>query len=91
MSMVQWQSGKIGDPPVRVSSSAANMVSSLHPYDKSQVESTLATIRSSVLDPTRVKRIVGVENAFVARAGNLRVVFKMEGDAIFITSIVKSG
>jgi hypothetical protein len=64
------------------------MISSLHPFSKSEANAALATIKSSVLDPAKVKKIVGVENAFVARAGDLRVVFKKEGDSVLITSVI---
>lgn len=73
---------------VLVSNTAANMISSLHPFDKAEAEAALATIKSSVLDATKVTKIVGVDNAFVAPAGDLRVLFENEGDSIVITSVV---
>ncbi|WP_407518541.1 hypothetical protein [Methylobacterium oryzisoli] len=88
MATAQRQGNGSSSRRVLVSNTAANMISSLHPFDKAEAESVLAMIKSSVLDPTRVKTIVGVDNAFVARAGDLRVVFKNEGDAIVITSVV---
>ena len=74
---------------VLVSNTAANMISSLHPLDKSKEKAALSKVRSSVLDPAKVKKINGVNNAFVARAGNLRVIFKREGDAFVITSVLR--
>ncbi|MDP4026193.1 hypothetical protein Q8W71_26560 [Methylobacterium sp. NEAU 140] len=76
---------------VLVSNAVANMVSSLHPSSKTEAAAALAAIKASVLDPARAERIVGVDNAFVARAGDLRVVFKSEGDSVVITSIVAHG
>lgn len=73
---------------VRVSNTAANMISSLHPFNKAEAEAALATIKSSVLDAAKVRKIVGVDNAFVAPAGDLRVLFENEGDSIVITSVV---
>jgi hypothetical protein len=73
---------------VLVSNTAANMISSLHPFNKSKANAALATIKSSVLDPAKVKEIAGVDNAFVARAGDLRVLFETDGDAVVITSVV---
>jgi hypothetical protein len=73
---------------VVVSNTAANLISSLYPSSKSKANAALATIKSSVLDPVKVRTIVGVDNAFVAQAGDLRVLFKKEGDAIVITSVV---
>jgi hypothetical protein len=73
---------------VLVSNTAANMILSLHPFNKSKANAALASIKSSVLDPSKVKKIVGVDNAFVARAGDLRVVFKNEGNSVLITSVV---
>jgi len=73
---------------VLVSNTAANMITSLHPFDEAKANATLATIRSSVLDAEKVRKIVGIDNAFVARAGNLRVVFEDEGDSLVITSVV---
>ncbi|GFZ98652.1 hypothetical protein GCM10010923_03570 [Blastomonas marina] len=73
---------------VLVSSTAANMISSLHPSNKGKAKDTLASVRLSVLDRAKVKKIAGIENAFVARAGNLRVVFRDEGDSFVITSVI---
>jgi mRNA-degrading endonuclease RelE of RelBE toxin-antitoxin system len=73
---------------VLLSNTAANMISSLHPANKSKVSDALATIKSSVIDPANVKKIVGVDNAFVARAGDLRVFFKEEGESVVILSVV---
>jgi hypothetical protein len=73
---------------VLVSNTAANMISSLHPFNRTKASAALATIKSSVLDPAKIKKIDGVDNAFVARAGDLRVVFKNEGDSVIITSVV---
>jgi hypothetical protein len=76
---------------VLVSNTAANMIASLHPFNKTKANLELAKVKSSVLDPAKVKKIVGVENAFVTRAGDLRVVFKNEGDSFVITSVVAQG
>jgi hypothetical protein len=84
------ENGSIGGR-VLVSNTAANMISSLHPFNKRKVNAALATIKSSVLDPANVNQIVGVDNAFVARAGNLRVVFEKEGDSVVITSVIARG
>ena len=73
---------------VLVSNTATNMLSSLYPLSKPQVNAALARIKSSVLDPTKIKRIIGVDNAFVARDGDLRVVFQNDGDSVVITSVV---
>ncbi len=86
----QQEDGSIGRH-VLVSNTAVNMISSLHPSNRSKVNAALATIKSSVLNPANVRKIVGVDNAFVARAGNLRVFFKEEGDAVLITSITAKG
>lgn len=88
MATVQLQGNGSGSRRVLVSNTAVNMISSLHPFNKSKANAALATIKSSVLDPAQVKKIVGVENAFVARAGDLRVVFKEEGDSVVITSVI---
>ena len=74
--------------PVLVSNTAANMIASLHPFDKKEADAALATAKSSVLDPAKAKRIAGVDNAYVARAGKLRVVFRIEGDSVLITSVL---
>jgi len=88
MATAQRQQTGSNGRRVRVSNTAANMIASLHPFDKAQAEAALATIKASVLDEAKVRKIVGVDNAFVAPAGDLRVVFENEGDAIVITSIV---
>jgi hypothetical protein len=84
------ENGSIGRR-VLVSNTAANMISSLHPFDKNKAKTALANVKSSVLDPAKVKKIAGVDNAFVARAGNLQVVFKKEGNSVVITSIIARG
>lgn len=89
MATAERQAKGSGSRPVLVSNTAANMISSLHPFNKIKANATLATVRSSVLDPAKVERITGVENTFVARAGELRVVFKNEGDSVLITSVLK--
>ncbi|WP_372426502.1 hypothetical protein [Salinarimonas chemoclinalis] len=73
---------------VLVSNSAANMISSLYPFDKSEANAVLETVKSSVLDASTVKKIAGVDDTFVARVGQLRVIFKQQGDAVVITSVV---
>ena len=71
-----------------VGNTAANMISSLHPLDKGKVKAALPKVRSSVLDPAKVRKIDGVNNAFVARAGDPRVIFRREGDEFVITSVL---
>lgn len=80
-----------GGRRVLVSSTAANMIASLHPFNRAEADAALETVTSSVLDPARVERIVGVENAYVARVEDLRVLFRNEGDSIVITSVVTKG
>jgi len=58
---------------------------------KSDAGYLLPKIESSVLDPANVNQIVGVDNAFVAHAGNLRVVFEKEGESVVITSVITRG
>lgn len=91
MATAQRQENASVSGRVLVSNTAANMISSLHPFDRSKVKAALSKIKSSVLDPAKVKKINGVDNAFVARAGNLRVIFKMEGDSFVITSVLAHG
>ncbi|SFL55528.1 hypothetical protein [Methylobacterium pseudosasicola] len=88
MATARRQEMGSGSPCVRVSNRAANMIASLHPFDKAKADAALATIKASVLDAAKVRKIVGVDNAFVAPAGDLRVLFENEGDAIVITSVV---
>jgi mRNA-degrading endonuclease RelE of RelBE toxin-antitoxin system len=88
MATAQRQENGSSSQRVLISNTAANMISSLHPFNKSKANAALTTIKSSVLDPAKVKKIAGVDNAFVARAGDLRVVFKKEGDSVVITSVV---
>lgn len=75
-------------PRVLVSNAAANMISSLYPFDEAGARVELEKITSSVRDPARVRKIAGLDNAFVARSGRLRVIFKREGEAFIITSVV---
>jgi len=88
MATPQRQDSISGSRRVLVSNAAANMIASLHPFDEVEADATLETIRASVLDPAKVRKITGLDNAFVARAGDLRVVFRHEGDTIVITSVV---
>jgi hypothetical protein len=88
MATAQRHENGSGSRRVLVSNTAANMISSLHPFDKSKADAVLARVKSSVLDSSKVKEIVGVDNAFVARAGDLRVVFRNEGNSVVITSVV---
>jgi hypothetical protein len=73
---------------VLVSNRAANMITSLHPFNKRKANATLAAVRSSVLDAANVRKIAGIDNAFVARAGDLRVFFERDGDSVVVTSII---
>ena len=91
MATAQRQENGSTGRRVLVSNTAANMISSLHPFNKTKADAALATIKSSVLDPAKIKKIVGVDNAFVARVGDLRVVFKNEGDSVVITSVIAQG
>ncbi|TGD96308.1 hypothetical protein [Methylobacterium nonmethylotrophicum] len=88
MMTVRWQNEGLFIPRVLVSNSAADMISLLHPSDETAASATAAAIKASVLDPAKVNKLVGVDNAFVARAGELQVFFKIEGDTIVITSIL---
>jgi mRNA-degrading endonuclease RelE of RelBE toxin-antitoxin system len=88
MATAQRHEGGSRSQRVSVSHTAANMISSLYPLNKSDASAALATIESSVLDPANVRKIVGVDNTFVARAGDLRVIFKKEGNSVVITSVV---
>jgi mRNA-degrading endonuclease RelE of RelBE toxin-antitoxin system len=88
MAVSQRQENSSDSRRVIVSHTAANMISSLHPFNKNKASAALATIKSSVLDPAKVKKIAGVDNAFVARAGDLRVLFEKDGDSVVITSVV---
>ncbi|MGI4940289.1 MAG: hypothetical protein ACRYHQ_06955 [Janthinobacterium lividum] len=88
MAIAQRQENASDSGSVLVSNTAANMISSLHPFDSSKAKAALSKIKSSVLDPTKVRKINGVDNAFVARAGNLRVIFKMEGKSLVVTSVL---
>jgi mRNA-degrading endonuclease RelE of RelBE toxin-antitoxin system len=88
MAKAKRQGNGVSGRQVLVSNTAVNMISSLHPYNQGKVNDTLATVKSSVLDRAKARKIAGVANAFVARAGDLRVVFKDEGDSVVITSVV---
>ena len=88
MAATERQGNNANPDRVRVSNTAANMISSLHPSSKSKASLTLAKIKSSVLDKSKAQRLTGVENAYVVRSGELRVVFKQEGDSVIITSVV---
>ena len=88
MVTLQAKDDGLNDRQVLISSTAANMISSLHPFNKTKSLAVEKRIKSSVLDPKNVNEIVGVENAFVARAGKLRVVFTKKDEAIVITSVV---
>ena len=89
MATAQQYESDSSSPRVFVSNTAANMISSLHPFNKRKANAALETIKSSVLDSAKVKKIIGVDNAFVARAGALRVVFKREGNSVVISSVVR--
>ncbi|BCM82244.1 hypothetical protein [Methylobacterium indicum] len=93
MAAAQRQEAGSAARRVLVSNTAANMVSSLHPFDKSKAEATLAAVRSSFLDAEKAKieKIAGVDNAFVASVGDLRVMFKTEGDTVIVTSVIAPG
>jgi hypothetical protein len=67
MGAAQRQDNSLSSRRVLLSNTAANMISSLHPANKSKVSDALATIKSSVIDPANVKKIVGVDSV-VARA-----------------------
>ncbi len=88
MATARRQDDAPGRPRVLVSNTAANMIASLHPFDQTEADATLMTIKASVLDPAKVKKIAGLDNAFVARAGDLRVLFKTEDDSVVITSVI---
>lgn len=91
MTAAQRQGKGSDDTRVSISNTAVNMISSLYPTDKSKVARTVERVTSSVRNEKKVARIVGVENAYVAQAGDLRVVFKKDGDRVVIESIVKQG
>jgi mRNA-degrading endonuclease RelE of RelBE toxin-antitoxin system len=88
MATAQRHGDGSGRRRVFVSTTAANMIASLHPFDRRKATAALTKIKSSVMKADNVEKIVGVDNAYVVRAGDLRVVFKEEGDSVVITSVV---
>ncbi len=88
MVTAQRQENRPDTPRVVVSNTAANMISSLHPDNTSKANAAREKVKLSVLDQTKAKKIIGVDNAFVVRADDLRVIFKKEGDSVVITSII---
>ena len=59
--------------------------------NETKANATLAAIKGAVADPAKIKKIAGLDNAFVARSGELDVTFRVEGDSVYITSVIKKG
>ena len=72
---------------VSISNTASNMLSSLHPTSKTKANAAFAAIKSDMADPTKVKKLAGFDDTYVARGHGIRVVFKKDGDKSVITSI----
>lgn len=87
--MPNAETGSKGDARqhVSVSSTAANMLSSLFNGNSSKMKATVDRITSDISDPNNVKKIYGYDNMFVARGHGIRVVYQLEGDTITIISV----
>jgi mRNA-degrading endonuclease RelE of RelBE toxin-antitoxin system len=72
---------------VSVSNIAANMLSSLFHGDSSKVKKTLKSITMDIDDSTKVKKIQGYDNIFVARGDGMRIVFQRDDDVVVIISV----
>ncbi len=76
-----------GGSVVLISNTAANMLSSLHPHSRNKAQAAIENIKSDIDDPTKVKKLIGYDNVFVAYGHGMRVVFTREGDSSVVTSV----
>lgn len=82
--------GNQGMSKVEFSNTAINMISSLHGSDQPALERTITTIKKDLNDSTRVKKLKGYPNVYVARGDGLRIVFRKAGDSAIVTSVATS-
>jgi mRNA-degrading endonuclease RelE of RelBE toxin-antitoxin system len=91
MPTAQRDGDSVGSPEVLISNTAINMISSLHHADNERVEKTIQQLTFMVKDQSKAEPLKGLENAYVVRSGDLRVIFKREGARLVIESVVKRG
>ena len=89
MPTVQRHGDSSGSPQVLISNTAINMILSLHHADKERVNKTIQQLTFTVRDQSKAEPLKGLENVYVARSGDLRVIFKREGASVVIKSVVK--
>ena len=66
-------------------------LSKLLPTEKAALESIIAKVLAHNFSGLDVKKLKGGENKFRVRKGRIRVIFRKDGDNIFILSIERRG
>ena len=67
------------------------MLSSLFPTSTAKVDAAFKTIKADMADPTKVQKLAGFNEVYVARGHGIRVVFKQDGDDAVITAVAAEG
>lgn len=67
------------------------MISSLVGASATKAKAAIKTIEADIKDPTKVRKLDGYDNVFVARGHGMRVVFKTEGESSVITAVSAEG
>ncbi len=70
---------------MRFSNTATTMLSTLYPASKKK--DVVAKIQADISDPTKVRKIQGYDDVYVARSHGLRVVFTLRDGTSEITSV----
>lgn len=76
---------------VSISNTASNMLSSLFPTSAAKVDAAFETIKADMADPTKVQKLAGFDDVYVARGHGIRVVFKQDGYDAVITAVAAEG
>lgn len=85
--MVNTSSRTRSSKPVQISNTAATMLSTLYPKSPAKVKAAIVQIESDIDDPSKVRRVVGHDDVFVARGHGMRILFTRKGDTSVITSV----
>ncbi len=76
---------------VRLNTTATKMLSVLYARNTSKFRKAVLSIEQDISDPTKVKRIEGYDDVFVANGHGLNVVFQRDADSATVTAVALAG
>ncbi len=76
---------------VRLNNTAANMLSVIYARNTSNFRQAVKSIEEDVSDPTKVKRVEGYDDVYVASGHGMNVVFQKDANLATVTAVALAG